>query len=141
MNVSELTRFGVSIDSKLIKQFDDLINRKGYHTRSEAIRDMIRDMLVEQEWESGKHETVGTITLVYDHHTRELDHALTDMQHRSFRQIISALHVHLDAHNCLEVLVVKGKSKEIREIADRLIGTKGVKHGKLTTTTTGKELS
>jgi CopG family nickel-responsive transcriptional regulator len=138
--MSEITRFGVSIDSQLIKKFDALIRRKGYTTRSEAIRDMIRDSLVEQEWEAEDRETVGTITLVYNHHTRELDHALTDMQHKSFQQIISALHVHLDAHNCLEVLVVKGKSSEIRKIADRLIGTRGVKHGKLATTTTGKEL-
>jgi CopG family nickel-responsive transcriptional regulator len=138
--MSEITRFGVSIDSQLIKKFDALIGRKGYATRSEAIRDMIRETLVEQEWESGEHETVGTITIVYNHHTRELEHALTDMQHKSFHQIVSTLHVHLDAHNCLEVLVVKGKSQEIRKIADRLIGTKGVKHGKLTTTTTGKEL-
>ncbi len=138
--MSEITRFGVSIDSQLIMKFDALIARKGYTTRSEAIRDMIRDSLVEQEWENEERETVGTITLVYNHHTRELDHALTDMQHKSFHQIISALHVHLDAHNCLEVLVVKGKSSEIRKIADRLIGTRGVKHGKLTTTTTGKEL-
>ncbi|HUJ16913.1 MAG TPA: nickel-responsive transcriptional regulator NikR [Nitrospirota bacterium] len=135
-----LTRFGVSIDDKLIKKFDALISRKGYATRSEAIRDMIRDMLVEQEWEAGSQETVGTITIVYNHHTRELDHALNDMQHQSFHQIVSALHVHLDAHNCLEVLVVKGKSRDIKTIADRLIGTKGVKHGKLTMTTTGKEL-
>jgi len=138
--MSEISRFGVSIDSQLIKKFDALIGRKGYATRSEAIRDMIRETLVEQEWESGEHETVGTITIVYNHHTRELEHALTDMQHKSFHQIVSTLHVHLDAHNCLEVLVVKGKSQEIRKIADRLIGTKGVKHGKLTTTTTGKEL-
>ncbi len=138
--MSEITRFGVSIDSQLIKKFDALIGRKGYTTRSEAIRDMIRDSLVEQEWETEGRDTVGTITLVYNHHTRELDHALTDMQHKSFHQIISALHVHLDAHNCLEVLVIKGKSNEIRKIADRLIGTRGVKHGKLTMTTTGKEL-
>jgi CopG family nickel-responsive transcriptional regulator len=130
----------VSIESQLIKKFDALLARKGYATRSEAIRDMIRDTLVEQEWESGKHETVGTITIVYNHHTRELEHALTDMQHKSFHQIVSTLHVHLDAHNCLEVLVVKGRSHDIQNIADRLIGTKGVKHGKLTMTTTGKEL-
>ncbi len=139
--MSGLTRFGVSIDSQLIKKFDALVVRKGYATRSEAIRDMIRDSLVEQEWESDDQETVGTITIVYNHHTRELDHALTDMQHKSFHQIISTLHVHLDAHNCLEVLVVRGRSQEIRKIADRLIGTRGVKHGKLTTTTTGKELA
>ncbi len=138
--MSKIARFGVSIDSQLIRKFDALIGRKGYATRSEAIRDMIRDTLVEQEWESGKRETVGTITLVYNHHTRELEHALTDMQHKSFHQIVSTLHVHLDAHNCLEVLVVKGSSGDIKNIADRLIGTRGVKHGKLTMTTTGKEL-
>ena len=138
--MSGISRFGVSIDSQLIKKFDSLIARKGYSTRSEAIRDMIRDTLVEQEWEAGELETVGTITIVYNHHTRELEHALTDMQHQSFHQIVSTLHVHLDAHNCLEVLVVKGKSHEIKKIADRLIGTRGVKHGKLTMTTTGKEL-
>ncbi len=138
--MSGITRFGVSIDSRLIKKFDSLIVRKGYATRSEAIRDMIRDTLVAEEWKAGDHETVGTITLVYNHHTRELEHALTDMQHRSFHHVISALHVHLDAHNCLEVLVVKGRSGEIRSIADRLIGARGVKHGKLTMTTTGKEL-
>ncbi len=138
--MSGITRFGVSIDSQLGKKFDEHIKRKGYSTRSEAIRDMIRDTLVEEQWESGKHETVGTITIVYNHHTRELDHALTDLQHQSYHQIISALHVHLDVHNCLEVVVVKGKSHEIKKIADRLIGTKGVKHGKLTMTTTGKEL-
>jgi CopG family nickel-responsive transcriptional regulator len=135
-----ISRFGVSIDSQLGKRFDDYIQKKGYLNRSEAIRDMIRDALVEEQWASGKLETVGTITIVYNHHTRELDHALNDMQHQSYHQIISALHVHLDAHNCLEVLVVKGKSHEIKKIADRLIGTKGVKHGKLTMTTSGKEL-
>jgi len=138
--MSGVARFGVSLDGKLMRKFDALIERKGYHARSEAIRDLIRDRLVEEEWESGDQETVGTITIIYNHHTRELDHALNDLQHQSYHQIISALHVHLDAHNCLEVLVVKGKSRDIRKIADRLIGTKGVKHGKLTTTTTGREL-
>jgi len=88
--MSEIARFGVSIDCQLIKKFDALIGRKGYATRSEAIRDMIRDSLVEQQWESGSRETVGTITLVYNHHTRELDHSLTDMQHRSYGHIIRA---------------------------------------------------
>jgi CopG family nickel-responsive transcriptional regulator len=138
--MSGVARFGVSIDSKLIRKFDALIERKGYRARSEALRDLIRDRLVEEEWEGGGQETVGTITIVYNHHTRELDHALTDLQHQSYHQIISALHVHLDAHNCLEVLVVRGKSRNIRKIADGLIGTRGVKHGKLTMTTTGKEL-
>lgn len=135
-----ITRFGVSIDSQLIKKFDGMTGKQGYANRSEAIRDLIRDRLVEEEWKAGDRETVGTITIVYNHHTRELEHALTDMQHRSYHQIISALHVHLDAHNCLEVLVLRGKSREIRKIADMLIGTRGVKHGKLTMTTTGRGL-
>lgn len=134
-------RFGVSIDSTLIRKFDGLIAKKGYANRSEAIRDLIRDRLVEGEWEAADRETVGTITIVYNHHTRELEHALTDMQHQSFHQIISALHVHLDAHNCLEVLVLKGRSSDIQKIADRLIGIRGVKHGKLIMTTTGKGLA
>ena len=136
-----LTRFGMSIDSALIKKFDSLMEKKGYPNRSKAIQELIRDKLVEEEWEGGDRDTVGTITIVYNHHTRELDHALTDLQHQSFHQIISALHIHLDAHNCLEVLVVKGKSKDIKKIADSLIGTKGVKHGKLTMTTTGKDIA
>ena len=138
--MGKTVRFGVSLEDDLLRDFDALIARKNYPNRSEAIRDLIRDRLVDEEWEGGDEDTVGTITIVYNHHTRELEHALTDMQHKSFHQIISALHVHLDAHNCLEVLVVKGKSREIKKIADRLIGTKGVKHGKLTMTTTGKEL-
>lgn len=138
--MSGIARFGVSIDSQLIKKFDALISQKGYENRSEAIRDLIRDKLVEEQWQAGDEETVGTITIVYNHHTRELEHALTEMQHQSFDKIISTLHVHLDQHNCLEVLVVKGRSREIRKIADRLIGTRGVKHGKLTMTTTGKGL-
>lgn len=134
-----VTRFGMSIDSALIRKFDALIVRKGYPNRSKAIQDLVRDKLVEEEWDAGDQETVGTITIVYNHHTRELEHALTDLQHRSFRQIVSALHVHLDAHTCLEVLVVKGRGQDIRKIADRLIGARGVKHGKLTMTTAGKE--
>lgn len=139
--MSGITRFGMSIDSSLVRKFDALMGKKGYPNRSKAIQDLIRDKLVEEEWEAGDRETVGTITIVYNHHTRELDHALTNLQHQSYHQIVSALHVHLDAHNCLEVLVVKGKSREIRKIADALIGTKGVKHGKLTMTTTGKDLA
>lgn len=136
-----ITRFGMSIDSALVRKFDALIGRKGYGSRSAAIQDLIRDKLVEEEWEAGDQDTVGTITIVYNHHTRELEHALTEMQHKSFQQIVSALHVHLDTHNCLEVLVVKGRGQDIRKIADRLIGARGVKHGKLTMTTTGRELA
>ena len=135
-----VTRFGMSIDNTLIKKFDSLIAKKGYGSRSAAIQDLVRDKLVEEEWEADDQETVGTISLVYNHHTRELEHALTEIQHRSFQQIVSTLHVHLDAHNCLEVLIVRGRGREIKRIADRLNGARGVKHGKLTMTTTGKDL-
>jgi CopG family nickel-responsive transcriptional regulator len=134
-----LARFAISIDRKLIDRFDRSLVEKGYTNRSEAVRDLIRDSLVEGEWESDK-EVVGTITLVYNHHTRELPDTLNDIQHDSFNSIISNLHVHLDQHNCLEVMVVRGKSSVVKKIADRLIGTKGVVHGKLTMATTGKNL-
>jgi CopG family nickel-responsive transcriptional regulator len=134
-----LARFAISIDRKLIDRFDRSLVEKGYTNRSEAVRDLIRDSLVEGEWESDK-EVVGTITLVYNHHTRELPDTLNDIQHDSYNSIISNLHVHMDQHNCLEVMVVRGKSSVVKKIADRLIGTKGVVHGKLTMATTGKNL-
>ena len=137
--MADIVRFGVSIPRPLLKSFDQLITEKRYPNRSEAIRDLIRNSLVRQEWESGA-ETVGAITIVYNHHTRELSKVLTNLQHEFFRAIISTLHVHLDQHNCLEVLVVKGKGNELKKISDRLIGTKGVKHGSLSLTTTGKNL-
>jgi CopG family nickel-responsive transcriptional regulator len=133
-------RFGISLENPLLERFDDLIKKKGYASRSEAVRDLIRDSLVTEEWASFTAETVGTITLVYSHDTRELTDNLTDLQHHYHSSIISSMHIHLDEHNCLEVIVVKGKAKDIKTIADRLIGTKGVKHGKLTVTTTGKNL-
>jgi CopG family nickel-responsive transcriptional regulator len=138
--MSDLTRFGISIDDRLLKRFDDLIADKGYVNRSEAIRDLIRNALVEDAWAREDEETVATVTLVYDHHTRDLADKLTEQQHSHHEAIISALHVHLDAHHCLEVVVVKGKAKSVKRLADELIGTKGVKHGKLVTTTTGKGL-
>ena len=138
--MEDTVRFGVSMDSRLLKQFDKYIKEKGYANRSEAIRDLIRSNLVEKEWEVGTGETVGTITIIYNHHKRELPDTLTSIQHKYHTAMISTLHVHLDAHNCLEVLVVKGKAREIKIIADRLIGTKGVKHGKLTTAILGKDL-
>ncbi len=137
--MDDVVRFGVSMDSRLLKQFDKYINQKGYANRSEAIRDLIRNNLVEEEWEVGKGETVGTVTIIYNHHKRELSDTLTNIQHKHHASMISTMHVHLDSHNCLEVLVVKGKAREIKIMADRLIGTKGVIHGKLTTATLGKD--
>ena len=137
--MKELIRFGVSISSGLLDKFDELIETKGYVNRSEAIRDLIRDYLVEHEWEKDA-ETMGSVTLVYDHHVRELTESLTALQHEFHSSIISSMHVHVDEHNCLEVIVIRGKGSKVKEIADRLISTKGVKHGKLTMTTTGKGL-
>jgi CopG family nickel-responsive transcriptional regulator len=138
--MSELSRIGVAIDSGLLAKFDDLIAKRGYTNRSEAFRDLIREELVQQTWESPESEVVGTVTLVYDHHVRMLNEKLTDMQHEHHQQILSTLHVHLDHDNCLEVLVVKGKAKSVQAIAEKLISTKGVKHGRLILTTSGKEI-
>ncbi len=136
----KLVRFGVSLDHHLLDDFDRLIDRKNYTNRSEALRDLIRDNLVGQEWDENK-ETVGTITIVYDHHVHDLTEKLTDIQHRFHRLVLSAMHVHLDHDHCVEVLVVRGKGADIKKVADTLIGTKGVKHGRLTMTTTGQGLS
>lgn len=138
--MKKLVRFGVSLDHHLLDDFDRVIAQKKYTNRSEALRDLIRDNLVGQEWDTNK-ETVGTITIVYDHHVHDLTDKLTDIQHRHHPLILSAMHVHLDHDHCLEVLVVRGRGSEIKKVSDILIGTKGVKHGKLTMTTTGKGLS
>ena len=138
--MAETVRFGISIDERLLKRFDSLIDEKGYINRSEAIRDLIRNALVEEEWARENQEMVGTVSLVYDHHTRDLADKLTEHQHSHHKEIISALHVHLDAHHCMEVVVIKGKANKIKKLAEELIGTKGVKHGKLMASTTGKGL-
>ena len=133
-------RFGISLDEKLLDSFDQLIEQKSYMNRSEAIRDLIRASLVEERLGSEEQEAVGTVTLVYNHHVRDLSDKLTEHQHSHHDQIISALHVHLDAHNCLEVLIIRGSVRVIKQIANELIGVKGVKHGKLVMTTTGEDL-
>lgn len=138
--MGELSRIGVAIDSDLLEKFDRLIGTRGYTNRSEAFRDMIRDELVQKSWESPDSQVVGTITMVYDHHVRMLSEKLTGMQHDHHENILSTLHVHLDHDNCLEVIVVKGQASAIQRIADKLISTKGVKHGRLILSTSGKEL-
>jgi CopG family transcriptional regulator, nickel-responsive regulator len=138
--MSELSRIGVAIDSDLLARFDELIAGRGYTNRSEAFRDLIREELVETASETPDANVVGTVTLVYDHHVRMLSEKLTGMQHDHFHQILSTLHVHLDHDNCLEVLVVKGKAHDVKRIAESLISTKGVKHGRLTITTGGAGL-
>ncbi len=138
--MADITRFGVSLDEQLLAKFDRLIGRKGYANRSEAIRDLIRGSLVREQWELGDADTVGTLTLVYDHETRELGERLTELQHAHYQAIVSTLHVHLDPHHCLEVLVLRGKATLLKTIADRLIGIRGVKHGTFSATAEGNVL-
>ncbi|MFC1693265.1 nickel-responsive transcriptional regulator NikR [Candidatus Latescibacterota bacterium] len=136
MHDIDIVRFGVSISSGLLEKFDNLIKDKGYTNRSEAIRDLIRDRLVQTEW-SDKTDTVeliGTITIVYDHHTREIGDKLTDIAHDHHDLVISSMHAHLTPASCLEVILVKGLGSQIHSFADRIISIRGVKHGKLVIT-------
>ena len=135
----EITRFGVSMSSSLLRRFDALIAAQGYTNRSEAIRDLVRDRLVEADWEANKGNVVGVVALVYDHAMRMLGDRLTDLQHQLGHLVISTLHVHLDDRDCLEVIVMKGRGEEIQKLADRLLSLRGVKHGRLLMTgTTGR---
>ncbi len=138
--MSKLIRFGISMNEQLLEKFDRQIVKKGYNNRSEAIRDLIRDQLVQLEWDNEDQEVAGTVTLVYDHHVRGLTNVLTEIQHDFHDLALSTMHVHLDHHNCLEVLVLKGKASDARKLAEKLISIKGVKHGQLSITSTGKNL-
>jgi CopG family nickel-responsive transcriptional regulator len=135
-----VVRFSISLPGPLARQLDQMTHQKGYDNRSQAVADMIRSNLVEYRQNFGDEEIAGTVTLVYDHHKQHVQSVLTDIQHDHHEVIISTLHVHLDHHNCLEVLVVRGKAGVIKKIAEELIAAKGVKHGKLTVTSTGKDL-
>ncbi len=134
-----LIRFGVSIEKDLLLKFDCFIKGKKYTNRSEAFRDLIRQELVQEQWQ-GKEEVVGAITLIYNHHKRELVNKLMDIQHDFGGVIISSQHIHLDHNNCLEIIAVKGSPKEAQKLADTLKSVKGVKHGTLSMSTTGKEI-
>lgn len=137
--MAELSRFGVSLENNLLKSLDLLMRQKGYTNRSEYIRDLVRNDLVQKAWASGS-EVAGAIILVYDHHQRELATVLTDIQHDYHELIVSGQHIHLDHHNCLEIIAVKGQPKKIEELSNRLRAAKGVKHGTLSVTSTGSEL-
>ncbi|MCK4513958.1 MAG: nickel-responsive transcriptional regulator NikR [Spirochaetaceae bacterium] len=138
--MSKLVRFSISIDADLIDAFDSLSREMGYTNRSEAIRDAIRQRMVQREWESGD-EVAGVITLLYDHHRPGLAKALMEMQHHALTLVISTTHVHIDADNCLEFIAVRGGAHAIERLANRMISLKGVKHGALTGTSTGKHLT
>ena len=136
----QLVRFGVSLPKNLIEKFDALIKRKNYPNRSEAIRDLIRQSLIEEEVQSNQ-EVVGILHLLYDHHKRELSDKLTHIQHDHHELIISSTHVHLNHDNCVEVILLRGKGEEIQILADKLIATIGVINGKLFITSTGEQIA
>ena len=141
MKAKSLCRFSISMAGDLVGQLDGMAKAKGYANRSQAVSDMVRAHLVEHHGQVGSHEIAGTVTLVYDHHKRNIQALLTDIQHDHGELIIAAMHVHLDHHNCMEVLAVRGRADAVKNVADRLIAAKGVKHGRLTVTTTGKEFA
>ena len=137
--MSGLFRFGISLPKDLLDKFDKLISEKNYTNRSEAFRDLIRQELVKKEWEEGE-EVAGTITIIYDHHQRELATKLMDIQHDHGKNIISTQHIHLDHHNCMEIIAVRGSAKETQKLADMLKAVKGVKHSTLGMSSTGKHI-
>jgi len=138
--MSKISRFGVSLEKDLLDKFDTLIEKKDYTNRSEAFRDLIRQELVKKQWQSGQ-KVAGIITLVYDHHKRELLNKLTDIQHDYHHIIISTQHIHLDHNNCLEIVVVKGRPKDIEKLSNKIRATKCVKHTELAMATTGEDLT
>jgi len=138
--MSELARTGVSLEEDLLREFDRQITRRGYKNRSEAIRDLIREALLTETVDANK-PVVGTLTLVYDHHTPNLSEKLTAAQHTAGALVLAATHVHLDHHYCLEVIIMKGKSRELQQLADGMLALRGVELGKLVLTNSGKELT
>jgi len=137
--MSELVRFGVSLEKPLLERFDALIRNRQYTNRSEALRDLIRRELVRKEWREGG-EVAGAITLIYDHHTRDLMAKVTDTQHDFQKVIISTQHIHLDHRNCLEIIAARGKADDVQRLADVLTSIKGVRHGTLSMSSTGREI-
>lgn len=132
--MATIIRFGVSMEHELLSRFDDLIEQKGYTNRSEAIRDIVRDTLVEEATGREDEEVLGVITFVYDHHKHELDETLNHFQHDHFQAIVSSTHVHIDQDNCLEVVIMRGKAGLLKHLAQHLLAFKGVKHGHLNLT-------
>jgi|SRR5664279_5501971 CopG family nickel-responsive transcriptional regulator len=126
--MTDLVRFGIAMERDLLARFDGLVERRGFENRSEALRDLVRRALDQEAWDAGKH-VCATITLVYDHHVRELTERLNDLQHDFGDAIISTLHVHLDHHHCMEVIACRGRARQLRDVAEKLLGTKGVLSG------------
>lgn len=137
--MGNLVRTGLSLEQDLLERFDETITRRGYQNRSEAVRDLIREYLLSEE-DSENKVISGSLTMVYDHHRPQLSEKLIDIQHHSHGEILATTHVHLDHDNCLEVVIMKGRGPVLRRIADQMLTLRGVKHGKLVITTTGKDL-
>jgi CopG family transcriptional regulator, nickel-responsive regulator len=137
--MAQLSRIGISLEEDLLEEFDLLITKRGYANRSEAFRDLIRDALLAKIVDSNK-PVVGTLTLVYDHHVPNLSQKLTETQHAAGTMVLAATHVHLDHHYCLEVIIMKGKSKDLQQLADRMLALRGVDLGKLVLTNSGKDI-
>jgi CopG family nickel-responsive transcriptional regulator len=137
-----LERIGISLEDALLARFDELIAEKGYVNRSEAVRDLIRDALVQRSWSAsdGREERVAVVTLVYDHDSSSLAQKLAHIQHENHKAVVSALHVHMDEHNCLEVLVLRGRARDVVAMGEGLVSTKGVKFGRVVPATTGHDL-
>jgi CopG family nickel-responsive transcriptional regulator len=133
------TRFGVSMDDILLGKLDTMVRDKGYPNRSEAIRDLVRKTIVDDEWTDTSGEIIGVLVIVFDHHRRELSSRLLNKEHHWEGSILSTLHLHLDHDNCLEVKVIRGKSGEVRDFADEMISMKGIKYGTLVKATAGGE--
>ena len=138
--MEKIKRFGVSIENRLLEQFDSYIAANNYENRSEAIRDLIRKELVKEEWAKTNEEVAGAIVIVYDHHKREVVDKLLDIQHDFHELIISSQHIHLDHNNCLEIIVVRGAMSQVNDLAAKLKSIKGVKHSSLTQSTLGKNI-
>jgi CopG family nickel-responsive transcriptional regulator len=130
----KITRFGVSIEPDLLQKFDKTIKNQGYTNRSEAIRDIIRKNIINKETAEPNSEAIGTLTMIYDHHSGPLTNRLLELQHNHHQEILTTTHIHVDHHNCLEVLVLKGKIGEIKKLADSIKALKGIKHGELVIT-------
>ena len=136
---NDLMRFSVAMPEELLMRFDRLVARRGLaKNRSEVIRDLVRDALVEDECATPGVEVMGTLTIVYDHHANDLQEKLHAVQHDYFSYVVSSVHVHVDAHTCMEVIILRGETSLVQDIANRILGTKGVQNGKLVVTTTGK---
>lgn len=136
---SELVRFSVAMPEDLLMSFDAFVARRGLaKNRSEVVRDLVRDALVDDAIEFPGTEVMGTLTIVFDHHASDVQEKLHNIQHARFGMIVSTTHVHLDEETCLEVIILRGETIEVRDVADQILGTKGVKNGGLVITTTGQ---